>query len=804
MLAKDVRYAIRNLWSNRGFAVVAVICLSLGIGLNTTIFSVVDGVLIQSFPYVEADRIVVPSSANQKADVTFGGLSYLDLRDWREQNTAFSAIAGVEGRSLTIADGGEEPTRYVGAAVSWDLFPLLGTEPVLGHVFTADDDKPGAERAVILGYDIWTQRYQSDRAVLGRRILVNARPHVIIGVMPAHFAFPQNQKLWIPVAHIEDGSPRSARNLSLYARLKPGVTIDRARAELVAMSGTLARQYPDTNDGWSAEVRPLRDAFIPPDVRQVILLMMAAATLVLLIACANVANLLLARASVRRKEISIRTALGAGRGRIVRQLLTESVVLGLLSVPLGLALAWVGDRLLTAAMPPDGVPAYIQWHIDWRSMSYATLVAAGTMIVFGLIPAWQASAGNLHETLKEGTRGNTGDRAIVRNTLVVVEVALSLVALVGALLFVRTFSNLDTYPIGFDSKPLMTMRYYLPGEPYEAPDAKARRVEDIVERVERLPGVQAAFSSNLIPMNGGGGGGRLVIDGRAVEKGALPPIGFVGVTPHFYRTLNVALERGRDFTEAEGWSRTPNAIINHTMAARFWPKEDPIGRRFRLSESGEAPDWFTIIGVAPDIKQDQVNPDARPFPVAYVPYIYQQALNTGLTIRMAGDPSLVTAAARGEIRAADANLPVFQVNTMEKVRQLSFWQYGIFGWVFSTIGLVGLLLAAVGVYGVLSYSVAQRQQEIGVRMALGAERRDVLRLVVGQGMRLAGLGVAVGIAAAAIALPFARQVLYNVSPFDPASFITVAVFLAGVAAFASYVPALRAARVNPVVALRGE
>jgi len=385
------------------------------------------------------------------------------------------------------------------------------------------------------------------------------------------------------------------------------------------------------------------------------------------------------------------------------------------------------------------------------------------------------------------------------------QVALALVALVGALLFVRTFINLNTYDVGFDTKPLLTLRFYMPGTAYEAADAKARRAQDIVERIERLPGVAAAFASNLVPASGGGGGGSVIIDGRPNPPGREPGIAFTGVTPHFYRALGVKMSEGRDFTDAEGWSRTPVVIVNDTMAKRFWKDGGAVGARFRLTDALIGDDqatWYTVIGVAPDIQQNQIDPEDRPMSAAYVPYIYQQTLNTGLTIRVSGAPATFTAAVRSEIRSADPNLPVFQVATMEDVRRLGFWQYALFGWIFGTTGVVGLLLASIGVYGVLAYAVTQRTPEIGVRVALGASRGDVIKLVVAHGMWLAGIGVVLGLALSAAGMPSARSLLYNVSPFDPLTFSVVAIFLLMVAFVASYLPALRATRVDPLVALR--
>ena len=802
MLIQDVRYALRNLSRSKGFTTVAILCLGFGIGLNATIFSLIDGVLLKPYPYTDPDRILVVGEQKPKTNDE-AGLSYLDMRDWKETNSVFSTITAVSGRSLTISDGQGEPERYLGAGISWDLFPMLGTHPIRGRDFNAQDDREGAANVVLLGYDVWMHRYGGNESIIGQAILVNGQAHVVVGVMPQGFAFPNNQRLWVPLVPLVAKDLRNFRGLFAFARLKPGVTMAQARQELDAIAGRLGAQYPETNEGWVSRLRTLRDAFLPREVPLVLLLMMTGVTLVLFIACSNVANLLLARAAGRRREISVRAALGAGRGRIIRQLLTESLVLGLLSVPLGLLLAVVGTRLIASAVPPDQVPYYIHWEIDWRSLLYTVAIAAGTAVVFGLFPALQISRGNLHDTLKEGTRGNSVAKSFLRSTLVVAQIAFALVALVGALLFVRTFWNLGAFNVGFDAKPLMTMRFYMPGAIYEEQDAKLRRVEDIVRRVEALPAVRATFASNFVPLSGGGGGGNVIVEGRAVQKGEQKGISVIAVTPHFNSTLGLPVVEGRDFTDAEGWSHSPVAVINKEMKRQFWPSGDVIGQRFRLD--GPKEDWFTIVGVTPDINLYGVDPGNDQAPAtAYVPFAYQQFLNTGLTVRVEGDPASVTSAVREAIRASDPNLPMAQVRTMSDLRRLQFWQYGLYGWIFGTTGILGLLLAAIGVYGVLSYSVSQRAQEIGVRLALGASHREILRLIVGQGVVLAGIGIVIGCALAAAAMPAARSLLYKVSPFDPVTFVGVAVFLAGVAFIASFLPARRATKVDPVIALRGE
>ncbi len=805
MLAQDVRYALRSLWHAKGFATVAMLCLGFGVGLNTTIFSIVDGVLLKPFPYRDSDQIVNVAGANQKSGIAQAAISYLDLRDLREANRSFSEIGAVQSRSLTIANEGAEPERYLSGAVSWDLFPLLGVAPAIGRGFSADDDRPGGGGVVILSDAVWTTRYHSDPGVLGRTVLVNGAPTVVIGVMPPGFEFPNTQRLWVPLSPLVSNDPRDARSLMTFARLKPGVALDMAGTDVAAVGSRLAQQFPATNESWSLRLLTLRQRFIPPDVSLVIWLMMAGVTLVLLIACSNVANLLLARASARRREIAVRTAIGAARSRVIRQLLTESVVLSLGSVPLGILLAEIGTRMIAADMPADSVPYYIHWEMDLRSLGYAVAVAVVTAVAFGLFPALQMTRGNLHESLKEGTRGNSARRSVLRSALVVVQVSLALVALVGALLFVRTFQNLDGYNFGFDVRPLMTMRFALPGAPYDPADSKLRRVEDIVERVEALAGVQGAFVSNFVPLSGGGGGGEVVIEGRPEEHGSQAQITFIGVTPHFLKTMAMPLVAGRDFTDAEGVSHSTVALVNQAMVKQFWPDGNAIGRRFHMRYPDEAGGWFTVVGVVRDSRLYGVDPqDDSPAPAAFVPYAYQQLLANGLTIRVAGDPASITAGARDAIHASDANLPLYQVRTMDEQRRLAYWQYGLYGWIFGTIGIVGMVLAGVGLYGVLSYSVAQRTQEIGVRVALGAGRREVLRLVIGYGLVLASVGILVGLVLAPISTWLAKSLLYNVSPFDPITFIAVAAFLLFIAILASWLPAVRATRIDPLTALRGE
>src|SRR5688572_4738744 len=490
MLLQDLRYAWRSLTKTPGFTAIAVACLALGIGINTTIFSVVDGVMLQPYPYKDPDQIVVLTGRNQQLRVSRANISYADYKDYRDQSTTVASLAAFSRRSLTISDGSSEPTRYDGCTVTWNLFSLLGQPPVLGRSFGPEDDRPGAEPVIMISHEVWQTRYGGDAGVAGRAINVNGRPHTIIGVMPPRFAFPETQRLWVPIAEYGEKMRRDERSVQIFARVKPGVTVDQVSTDMNGIAARLAAAYPVNRD-WSTLVRPLSDWMPPPQPKLIIMMLMGAVTLVLLIACSNVANLLLARASVRHREISIRSALAAGRCRIVRQLLTEAIMIGLFGAPLGCVVAWAGLQVLDSSIPPDSVPYFIHWSLNARSLAYTIAIAIGTGIVFGLVPAFQATGTSLQESLREGGRGATGERrAWVRNTLVVAQVGLALILLIGSSLFIRSFLNLQGAAVGFDTAPLMTMRFYLPGQTYEPGDVKARRVEDIVRRTEALPGVQ--------------------------------------------------------------------------------------------------------------------------------------------------------------------------------------------------------------------------------------------------------------------------------------------------------------------------
>lgn len=802
-LISDLRFAVRVLLKSPGFAVVAVLCLAIGIGANTTIFSVVNAVLLRPFPFADPDRIVAVHEVQPKNDVDRGGLSYLDYRDLREQSTSFSQTAAYAGRSITFS-GSDEPERVVGNAVSASLFPLLGVKPALGRHFREDEDQPGAPRVVLLSDEIWRRRFNGDPAIVGKSVLINAAAHTVVGVMPPRFQFSENSLAWIPLTPIVHDDARGVRGLAVLARLKRQSRLDQAQAEVKGIVERLAVQNPDSHKGWSGKVVPLREELSGRNLRLMVLTMMGAVICVLLIACSNVANLLLARATVRQREIAVRAAFGAGRVRLLRQLLTESVVIGLLGGGLGIFFAVWGLRWMELAIPTDKQPPYwIQFKIDGPVLLFTLGIAVVTGLFFGLAPALQALKTDLHETLKEGGRGAGGSvrRNRLRSILVVIQVAFSLLLLIGASLFVRSFLKLQEEKGGLKTDHVMTMRFYMPVGRFEKDEDMTLKVQDVVHRLETIPGVEAVSASNNIPLGFGGDEGRILLEGQEFPQGEEPDIFYSATTPHLFQALDLKLTSGRTFTESEGYQLSGVAIVNNLFAQKFWPGKDAVGRRFRLKDA-KSPEWIRVIGVAPDFKNGNVN--NKTIPAAYLPYPYGVAHNTGLTIRTRFDPLQVVAPVRQQIRAADPTLPVFDVLTLEQVRQAGYWEFRLFGGMFTVFGIIALFLAAIGLYGVLTYSVSQRVREIGVRVALGAQGGDVLRLVIRQGMVLALAGIGAGLVLSFGATRVLSSILFDTSPTDLVSFSLISGLLAAIAALASYLPARRALDVDPLECLRGE
>jgi predicted permease len=793
-LLQDLRYACRSFLSRPGFSALMVACLALGIGVNSTIFSVVDTVSIRPLPFRAPDELVALHTTRLANGIQRGSVSYLDFQGWKTETQSFAAMAGVSGRTMTVTDR-DESERFLGALVTWNLFPLLGIDPVLGRQFREDEDQPGAAPVVLLSHGLWQRKFLGDPSIVGRPITVNGAARTVVGIMPEQFQFPQFAQLWIPLVPIEQASDRNTRNLLIFARMKPSASLENARRDMSSVADRLASSFRE-NDGWSATAITMRDELMPTEIKLGHIDERRAGAVDRLRECGN---LLLARATAANAS-AVRTAL-APAGHIVHQLLTESVLIALASAPFGILLTIVACVAPGRDPTSEGQPPYVNWDMSWRIV-YTGVTSALTGII-SPAPAFHA-ADRICTVLSRGVEGSAR-RNRIRNALVVAEIALSLVLLVGASLFVRSFLNLQGADGGLNTASLMTLRFSLASENYQSDDAKTRRVEDIIRRVEALPGVEAAFASNLVPFSGGGGGGGVEAEGRIVEAGKEPQISFVAASPHVMRTLNMPIVAGRDFRDDEGSTKSRVAIVNRVLARYLWPdRDDVVGLRFRFT-SGADREWFTIVGVVGDFNVFSLRSQELP-KVAFIAYPYMAVPNTGLTMRVADGvpPASITAQVREEFRKSDPFVPLFNIRTGEENRLFSFWQDRLFGWMFSIFGAVALLLATVGIYGVLSYSVEQRTQEIGIRVALGASRREVFRMILRQSAVLAGAGIVIGAIGARLVTPFVRSILYNVTPTDPISFVSTAVFLVLIAILAGILPARRATSVDPIIALRSE
>jgi predicted permease len=809
-LLQDLRFACRLIVKERWFTAVVVAVLALGIGVNATVFTLVNAVLIRGLPFQDSAQLYM-LGVRRPADTGGGNLSYPDFQDWRAHAKTFAAIAGFSRGGMSLADDRGVPEQARGTWLSSNAFQVLGQQPLIGRDFTPADDRKGAERVVILGHGIWKNRYGSDPAVLGRILRVNGEPATIIGVMPEGMMFPTDSALWLPFIPNANQEKRENRSIAVFGRLRSDVTRAQAQAELDGVAGQLAVQYPASNkELTSAVIQTFNERFNGGEIRQIFLSMMGAVGFVLLIACANVANLLLSRSAQRAREIAVRVALGASRWRIVRQLLVESVILGCLGGVFGLLIAMVGVRLFDAAIPADaGKPYWIQFTIDWVVIGFLAAICVATGVLFGLAPALQVSRTNVNEVLKEGGRSNSGGRRVrwMSSTLVVVEIALTIVLLVGAGLMTRSFMKLYSQDIGIKSDYLLTMRLQLSGTKYPKPEARREFYERLAPRLAAVAGAEsAAISTNVPPQ--GGARRTLEIDGRSVQAGTeRPSITTVIINPTFFDTIGASIRRGRGFTDADGGKGAETVIVNQQFVSQFFSGEDPIGRRIRFPPNEPAPGqeppvWRTIVGISPTIRHSRPQ-DAEPPAVAYIPLRQEPSGFAVLLVRTRVDPGVIMSAVRREVQAIDPDQPVFTVQTMDQMLAQQRWPFRVFGTVFGIFAFIALILAAVGLYAVMAYSVTQRTQEIGVRMALGAASRQVSWLVLRRAIVQIVIGLTLGLTGAWFAGQLLSPLLV-VTPRDPSTFVGIALLLVVVALAACLIPARRATRLDPLVALRQE
>ncbi|HXG68904.1 MAG TPA: ABC transporter permease [Blastocatellia bacterium] len=801
-LAQDIRYGVRTLVKNPGFTIVAVIALALGIGANSAIFTVVNGVILRPLPYEDPEELVLVWETRPARNIMRGVFSPADFLDTRNQNQVFEDMAAFNGANITRTDGGE-PERVRGNRVSHGFFSILGIQPALGRAFLPEDEKFGNHRVVILSHGYWQRRFAGDPDVIGKTLTLNSQPHTVIGILPAGFRFvwdSEEADMWLPLAFAEDKLARGSRYLPVIARLKPGVSREQAQAEMDALAASLEQQYPDSNAGRGVFVASMHEEIVG-DIRLALYVLLAAVAFVLLIACANVANLLLARAAGRQREVALRLALGASRFRLVRQFLTESVLLSMFSGALGLVLALWGLDFLKAVSPGD-IPRLNEIGLDFRALGFTLGISLLTGLLFGIAPALQASNLDLNEALKEGGRSATVGfrRQRLRSLFVVAEVALALVLLIGAGLLIRSFLRLQEVKPGFDPNNVLTMAISLPEARYPKPEQQAAFFRQLLENLETLPGVETVGAVLPLPYSHSNYSYTFDIEGRpSAAPGERTAASWRAVSPDYFRAMRIPLLKGRAFTEQDVRNAEKVIIINETMAQRYFPDEDPIGKRMTIGINNIT---ARIVGIVGDVKFAGL--DSELSPEMYTPYPQTTAGVMNIVMRTTGDPASVIAAARSQAQLLDRDLPVYDIKPMEERLSESVAQPRFNTLLLTIFAAVALALAVVGIYGVMSYSVTQRTHEIGIRMALGAGRGDVLRLVVGQGMALALVGVGVGLAGAYFLTRWLESLLFGVTATDPATFAAISLLLVAVALFASYIPARRATKVDPMVALRHE
>lgn len=809
-LLKDLRYGVRSLLKRPAFTAIAIATLALGIGANTAIFSLVNSVLLRALPFPDPDRLVMVWEDGSNAGFPRNSLTAGSYSDFKTQNRVFEGMAATNPRSFNLTGDGE-PQKVDGNAVTADFFPVLGVKPLLGRYILPEEDQPGAGKVVMLNYRLWQQRYGGDQNIVGRQIPLNGEKHTIIGVMPAGFQFLDSKvSVWVPLALTsEELAVRNNHNLGVVARIKAGVTLAQASAEVQTIQQRISHDHPDEAGQAITYILPLRDQ-LAGDVRRPLQILLVAVAFVLLIACANIANLLLARAASRRREMAVRAALGASRGRIMRQLLIEGLLLSTVGAVCGLLLAAWSFNFLQRLVP-DGLILSTKLGIDPKVLGFTLLLTLLTTILFALVPAFQASRVDLNEALKQGggrSGLNAGNR--LRSAMVVSEVALALVLLVGAGLLIQTFIKLRGQYSGLRAESILTMETVLPETKYGRHSQRVAFYEQVLQRVRSLPGVASAAYITTLPLSIKGGTNGFLPEGRVVDEHSSEALAYDAnhrqVSTDYFQTMGIPIVRGRAFTAADNEQSIgmPVAIINETMARQFWPGEDAVGKRFTIGQPNQDP-WLTIVGIAGDVRQMGVDEPVKPemyFPYrqGMVPFYAPREL----AIRTSVDPTMLAAAVRNEIHQVDPDQPISNVRTMDQLlgEETATRRLGMT--LLTVFAALALLLATLGIYGVLAYFVVQHTQEIGVRMALGAQRGNILRLVLRKGMSLTLMGVGIGLVIAFVSTRLMASVLFGVTATDPLTYAGIAVLLSTVAFFACYLPARRATRVDPMTALTYE
>ena len=806
-LRQDVRYGLRMLRKHPGFTAVAVLTLALGIGANTAIFSVVNAVLLRPLPYKDSDRlaVILHSGRNPVAPASF--------LDWQKQSHSFESMGAAEYWTPNVT-GAERAEKLWALHITASILPMLGVQPLLGRVFLPEEEQPGKEHEVVISYALWQSHFAANRDVIGRSMTLNGEVYTVIGVMPRGFKFAPfwatKSTLWAPLVLADKIGDRGGRSLRVFARLKPDVSLAQARAEMAGITARLEQQYPGTNNDVS--VLSLKEKVVG-NVRPALLVLLAAVVFVLLIACANVGHMALARSAARQKEIAVRAAVGAENFRLVRQFLTESCLLAAFGGVAGVLLAYGGTRLLVAASPAD-LPRLDAVSMDAPVLLFALGLTVFAGLVFGIAPALRASGLNLSDSLKEGERGSSEGirRNRLRSLLVASEFTFALVLLVGAGLMIRSFLAIQAIDPGFDPDHLLSAMVSVAGTRAAEPGARPIFYRSLLEQIRRVPGVESASAINHLPLAGDLWGFPFRLEGQPPARpGKSPLAAFRAVFPKYFRTMHLPILRGRDFSDADALGAQGVVIVNQRFADHHWPGEDPLGKRISFGNAADPAKWLTVVGVVKNsVRIEWTEP---PEDETFIPYLQDDSYMTSpdspflyatLVVRSSGDPAAVGPVLRSLVHSANPDAPVSEVQTMNQVVSAATAEPRFYVMLLGAFAAVALILAVVGIYGVMSYSVSRRTQEIGIRMALGARSTDVIRLVVGQGAFLAVVGVGIGVIVAFAVTGLMGRLLYGVGPSDPVTFVGVAAVLLAVAILACYIPARRAARVDPIVALRYE
>ena len=807
-MLNDVRYGLRALRRNPAVTVTAIVALGLGISANTAMFSLADAFLFKPLALKDPDRLVMlVETRGDHPTAGWANVAPANFEDWKRQSTAFGQLAACQLLDINITGQGE-PEGLLGSRASGDLFETLGAKPLIGRVFTRDEDQPGRNHVAVLSFGLWQRRFASAPDIVGKTVRLEDKPFTVVGVMPQDFHFPLAAEIWTPLAMgDEERATRGARYIDVVGRLKPGISARQAAAEMEIVAKRLEQTYPESNRGWRVRVMPIRDFLLGDLTHSYTWMLLAAVGFVLLIACANVANLQFARATFRTKEIAVRTALGAGRWSIVRLLLTESVLLGLAGAAGGTLLAQWDVGMIRSHMPAEIARFVSGWDkitLDGRTLLFTVLVAALAGIVSGLAPALQSSRPNLNETLKEGVRGSSTGRSggRLRGVLLTGEIALALVLLVGAGLMVKGVRGLIQVNENLAPESLLTMRISLPESKYKEPRQIAAFYSQALAGLASLPRVEAAALATSVPYGNLSSSSRFSIEGRPADAGEVRTAQMQIVSPTYFGTMRIGLREGRVFGDRDGADSQPVAIISQNLALRYWPGGSALGRKIKLGAVDEPGAWLTIVGVAENVRYEWLQTELAP--VIYRPYTQAGRPYTYLALRAAGDPLALAVGVRHRIATLDANLPVFEVNTLEKVISQSILGLSYVAVMMTVLGGIALVLACVGVYGVMAYAVSERTREIGIRVALGAERNDVLRIVLARGMVVTGIGLSIGFVISLLLARLLASVIFGVSATDWQIFGGISLALAAAAILACYIPARRAMRIDPVEALRYE